>query len=134
MPEKSRNAPPVEGPLQTRLDPVPLLPKDGAPPLPGVVIVTPNLPTQAQAHVLLFRRDVPLASAALVASSRLRFHIEVNCRDAQQAWGQADCLPLTPTGGTNAAHLSLFMWAMGVPASGCSASACPRRQPPGRAR
>jgi len=39
----------------------------------------------------------------------LRFPIEWNVRDAQQYWGLEDFLNVTPTGGTKAANLSLFM-------------------------
>jgi len=39
----------------------------------------------------------------------LRFQIEFNFRDAKQSWGVEDFMNVTPTGVTNAAHLSLFM-------------------------
>ena len=39
----------------------------------------------------------------------MRFQIELNFRDAKQYWGLEDCMHVTPTGVTNAAHLSLFM-------------------------
>ena len=39
----------------------------------------------------------------------LRFHIELNFRDAKQYWGLEDCMHVTPTGVTKAANLSLFM-------------------------
>jgi hypothetical protein len=39
----------------------------------------------------------------------LRFQIEFNFRDAQQYWGLADFMHVTPTGVTNAANLSWFM-------------------------
>ena len=35
--------------------------------------------------------------------------IEFNFRDAKQSWGLEDFMNVTPTGVTNAAHLSLFM-------------------------
>jgi putative transposase len=35
--------------------------------------------------------------------------IEFLFRDAKQYWGLEDFMNVTPTGGTNAAHLSLFM-------------------------
>jgi hypothetical protein len=35
--------------------------------------------------------------------------IEVNFRDTKQYWGLDDFMHVTPTGGTNAANLSLFM-------------------------
>ena len=33
----------------------------------------------------------------------------MNFRDAKPSWGLADCMNVTPTGVTTAAHLSLFM-------------------------
>jgi putative transposase len=35
--------------------------------------------------------------------------MELNFRDAKQYWGLEDFMHVTPTGGTNAANLSLFM-------------------------
>lgn len=72
-------------------------------------IVKTNLRTQAHAHVLLLSSDVDLASGLLVDEDRLRCHIALNFRDATQDWGLEDCMHVTPTGVTHAAHLALFM-------------------------
>jgi len=74
-----------------------------------VIIVKTKLRTQAQAHVLLFSSDLTLACASLVDYYGLRFQIALNFRDAKQYWGLEDCMNVTPTGGTNAANLSLFL-------------------------
>ena len=42
-------------------------------------------------------------------TTRLRFHIALNFREAKQYWGLEDFMNVTPTGVTNAAHLSLFL-------------------------
>jgi putative transposase len=99
----------VEGHIQTRLYQVQLLHKEFAHPLHVVVIAKTNLCTQARAHVLLFSSDLELAYAQLVDYYGLRFQIEFNFRDAKQSWGLEDFMNITPTGGTNAANLSLFM-------------------------
>jgi putative transposase len=39
----------------------------------------------------------------------LRFHIELNFREAKGYWGLEDFMNVTPTGVTNAANLSWFM-------------------------
>jgi len=39
----------------------------------------------------------------------LRFQIEFNFRAAKQYWGLEDFMNVTPTGGTKAANLALFM-------------------------
>jgi hypothetical protein len=109
LPEQCLKETTVEGPIQTRLYQAKLLHKEFAQPLNVVIIVKTNLRTQAQAHVLLFSSDLPLAYASLVAYYGLRFQLEFNCRDAKQYWGLEDFMNGTPTGVTNAANLSLFM-------------------------
>ncbi len=99
----------MDGHLQTRVDQAPLRHKACAHPLHVVLLVQTNRRTQAQAHVLLFSRDLPLAAASLVDDDSLRFQIAWNFRDATQYWGLEDFRPVTATGGTNAANLSLFM-------------------------
>jgi putative transposase len=99
----------VEGHIKTCLYQAHLLHKEFAQPLHVVIIAKTNLRTQACAHVLLFSSDLELAYASLVDSYRLRFHIELNFRDAKQSWGLEDFMNVTPTGVTNAANLSLFM-------------------------
>jgi putative transposase len=95
--------------MPTCLSQMPLLHTECAPPWNVVIIAKPNLRTQARAHVVLCSRDVALAYAPLVDYDGLRCQSELNLRDAKQSWGLEDFMNLTPTGGTNAAHLSLFM-------------------------
>jgi putative transposase len=99
----------VEGSIQTRVYQAPLLHKEFAQPLNVVIITKRNLRTHGRAHVILFSSDLTLAYAPLVDDYSLRFQIEFNFRDAKQYWGLEDFMNVTPTGITNAAHLSLFM-------------------------
>jgi putative transposase len=99
----------VEGHIETRLYQMPVLHKEFAQPLHVVIIAKTNWRTHARAHVVLFSSDVALAYAPLVDYDGLRFQIEFNFRDAKQYWGLEDFMNVTPTGVTNAAHLSLFM-------------------------
>ena len=99
----------MEGHIETRLYQMQLLHKEFVQPLNVVIIAKTNLRTQARAHVILFSRDVALAYTSLVDYYGLRFQIEFNFRDAKQYWGLEDFMNVTPTGVTNAAHLSLFM-------------------------
>ena len=99
----------VEGHIQTRLYQAQLLHKEFMQLLNVVIIVKTNLRTQAHAHVVLFSSDLALGYAPLVDYYGLRFQIEFNFRDAKQYWGLEDFMNITPTGVTNAAHLSLFM-------------------------
>ena len=99
----------MEGHIETRLYQMQLLHKEFVHPLNVVIIAKTNLRTQARAHVILFSRDVALAYTSLVDYYGLRFQIEFNFRDAKQSWGLEDFMNVTPTGVTNAAHLSLFM-------------------------
>jgi hypothetical protein len=62
-----------------------------------VVVVKTNLQTGATAHVVLFSRDLELASDKLVEYYRLRFQIEFNFRDAKQYWGLEDFMTVNPT-------------------------------------
>jgi hypothetical protein len=109
LPEQYCQETTVEGHIQTRVYQMQLLHKEFAQPVHVVIIVKTNLRTQAQAHVILFSRDLTLAYAALVDYYGLRFQIALNFRDAKQYWGLADFMTITPTGVTNAANLSLFM-------------------------
>ena len=86
-----------------------LLHKECTHPLHVVIIVQTNRRTQARAPVLLFSRDLALASTPRVDYDGLRFHIACNFRDAKQSWGLEDFMNVPPTGVTNAANLSLFM-------------------------
>jgi len=99
----------VEGHIPTCIYQMQLLHKEFTQPLNVVIIVKMNLRTQARAHVVLFSSDLALAYASLVDYYGLRFQIEFNFRDAKQYWGLEDFMNVTPTGGTNAANLSLFM-------------------------
>jgi len=109
MPEKSLIETTVEGPMQTCLSQAQLLHQAFAHPCNVVSIVKTNLPTQAQAHVILCRSDLTLAAASLVDSYGLRCQIALNFRDAKPSWGLEDFMNVTPTGVTNAANLSWFM-------------------------
>ena len=95
--------------MPTRLYQMPLLHKEFVHPLNVVIIAKTTLRPQARAHVVLLSSDLDLAYASLVDYYGLRFHIELNFRDAKQYWGLEDVMNVTPTGVTNAAHLSLFM-------------------------
>jgi hypothetical protein len=99
----------VEGHIETRLYQMHVLHKELAHPLNVVILAKTNLRTQARAHVVLFSSDLALAYAPLVDYDGLRFHIELNFRDAKQYWGLEDFMNVTPTGVTNAANLSLCM-------------------------
>jgi len=109
MPVSYLKETPVEGHMPTRLYQMPLLHKEFVHPLNVVIIAKTNLRPQARAHVVLLSSDLDLAYASLVDYYGLRFHIELNFRDAKQYWGLEDVMNVTPTGVTNAAHLSLFM-------------------------
>ncbi len=109
LPEQSRIATTVEGSINTCVSQAQRLHKECAHPFTVVIIVKTTLPTQAHAHVILFRRALTRAAASLVDSSRLRCHIALNFRDAKQSWGLEDFMNVTPPGVTHAAHLSLFM-------------------------
>jgi len=58
---------------------------------------------------VLCSSDLALAYASLVDYDGLRFHIELNFRDAKQYWGLEDFMTVTPTGVIKAANLSLCM-------------------------
>ena len=77
-----------------------VLHKEFAQPLNVVIIAKTNVRPQARAHVVLFSSDLALAYAPLVDYDGLRFHIELNFRDAQQYWGLEDFMNVTPTGVT----------------------------------
>ena len=95
--------------MQTCIYQMQLLHKEFPQPLNIVIIVKTNVRTHARAHVVLFSSDLALAYTPLVDYYGLRFQIEFNFRDAKQYWGLEDFMNVTPTGGTNAANLSLFM-------------------------
>ena len=99
----------VERHMQTCIYQMHLLPKEFPQPLNVVIIAKTNLCTQARAHVVLFSSDLALAYTSLMDYYGLRFQIEFNFRDAKQYWGLEDFMNVTPTGGTNAANLALFM-------------------------
>ena len=109
LPAQYLKATTVEGPIETRLYQMQVLHKEFAQPLNVVIIAKTNRRTQARAHVVLFSSDLALAYALLVDYYGLRFQLEFNFRDAKQYWGLEDFMPVTPTGVTNAANLSLFM-------------------------
>jgi len=109
MPEQYLKETTVEGHMQTRLYQAQLLHKECVQPLHVVILAKTTLRTQAQAHVILFSRDLELTYAQLVDYYSLRCQIELNFREAKQYWGLEDFMNLTPTGVTNAANLSLFM-------------------------
>lgn len=109
IPQPYLTAPPVEGPLQTCLDPAHVLPHAFSPALHvGSIVQTPLRP-QAQAPVVLCRSDPAWPSAQLGDYSALRFQRALPFRDANQDWGLADGRHVTPTGVIKAAQLSLFM-------------------------
>jgi len=99
----------VEKHIKTALYQRQLLHKEFVQPLPVVLIVKTNLHTQARAPVVLLSSDLGLAYDKLVDYDGLRCQIELNFRDAKQHWGLEDVMPVTPTGVTNAANLSLCM-------------------------
>jgi putative transposase len=109
MPAKSLTETTVEGHIKTRVYQAPRLHKAFAQPLNVVIITKLNLRTQAQAHVILFSSDLPLACAPLVDDNSWRFELELNFREAKQSWGLADFMNVTPLGVTKAANLSLCM-------------------------
>ena len=99
----------VAGPIEPRLSQMPVLHKECAHPWNVVSIAKTTWRPQASAQVVLCSSDLALAYAPLVDYDGLRFQIECNFRDAQQSWGLEDFMHVTPTGVTNAAHLSLCM-------------------------
>ena len=109
LPAKYLTETTVEECIQTRVYQAPRRHKAFAHPLNGVLITTRHLRTQAQAHVIRFRRALTLASAPRVDDYRVRVPIELNCRDAHQHWGLEDFMHMTPTGGTHAANRAWFM-------------------------
>jgi putative transposase len=106
MPEKSLKETTVEGHIQTRLSQAQLLHKEFVQPLHVVILAKTNLRTQAQVQVILCSSDLELPYAQLVDDYSLRFQIALNFRDAKPYWGLEDFMNVTPTGVTNAAHLS----------------------------
>ena len=109
LPWQSLKETTVEGHIQTCIYQAQLLHKEFQQPLNVVIIAKTNLRTPARAHVVVFSSDLDRAYALLVDYYGLRFQLEFNFRDAKQYWGLADFMNVTPTGGTNAANLSLFM-------------------------
>lgn len=107
MPQPALQKTPVAGHSETRRAHAPWLPKACSPALPVVRIVQTHRRTPAQAHVSWCSRALPLASASLVADDGWRCQLELHCREAQQSWGLADFMTVTPTGVTNAAPLAL---------------------------
>jgi hypothetical protein len=109
MPEKDLTETPVAGHSHTHVDQAPRRHNECAQPLTVVIIVKTTLHTQAQAHVILFSRDLTLADASLVDDDGVRCHIECNFRDAKQDWGLEDFMHVTPPGVIKAANLSWCM-------------------------
>ena len=109
IPETSLKHPTVDGHIETRLSQAQLLHTECTHPLHVVIMAQTNLHPQARAHGVLCRSDVDLAYAPLVDYDGLRCHIALTFRDATQYWGLEDVMNVTPTGVTNAAHLSWFM-------------------------
>jgi putative transposase len=109
MPAKDLTETTVAGHIHTRVYQAQLRHNEFAQPLNVVIIVKTNRHTRAQAHAILFSRDLPLAYTSLVDDYGLRCQIECNFRDAKQDWGLEDFMHVTPTGVTHAAHLSWFM-------------------------
>src|SRR5207244_6228080 len=72
MPEQYLQETTVEGHIQTRLSQAQLLHKECVQPVHVVILAKTTLRTQAQAHVILFSRDLELPYAQLVDSSCLR--------------------------------------------------------------
>jgi len=70
--------------IETRISQVQARHKTVAQPVHVVVIVTTNLKTQAQAHVILFRSDLVVSWDNLIDYYCLRFQREFNFRDAKQ--------------------------------------------------
>ena len=98
-----------EGNIQTCLDQAPLLHKAFAPPLNVGIIATMNLHPPTRGQVILFSRDQEITDDTRRDDYGLRFHIACNFREAKQDWGLEDCMHVTPTGVTHAAHLAWFM-------------------------
>ena len=99
----------VEGHIQTCLYQAQWLHQECPQPLNVVSLVKTTLRPHARAPVVLCSSALALAYAPLVDYYGLRFQIELNFRDAQQAWGLADFMNVTPPGVTNAANLALCM-------------------------
>ena len=77
MPEQYLKETTVEGHMQTRLYQAQLLHKECVQPLHVVILAKTTLRTQAQAHVILFSRDLELPYAQLVDYYSLRCQIEI---------------------------------------------------------
>ena len=99
----------VKDGIQTCTYQAQLLHKDFHVPFNVVIIVRPNLVTQAWGHVMLFRSDLELSCEQLVDYYSLRFQIKFNFRDAKQFWGLEDFMNVNKTAVSNAGNLSLFM-------------------------
>ena len=99
----------LEGHIQTWVSQAPRLHKEFPQPRHVVILAKTNRRTHARAHGVLCSSDLDLAYAPLVDYDGLRCQMEFHFRAAKQYWGLADFRTVTPTGGTNAANLSLFM-------------------------
>jgi putative transposase len=109
IPDKYQVAAYRDEAIQTQIYQATLLHKHFAAPLNVVIMVKTHLETGAQAHVVLFSRDLTLAYDKLIDYYQLRFQIEFNFRDAKQFWGLEDFMNIKQTPVTNAVNLSLFM-------------------------
>jgi hypothetical protein len=74
-----------------------------------VILLSTDLRTGRQAHVILFCTDLALSADKLTHYYRLRFHIEFNFREAKQFWGLADFMAIRQYSVTNAANFAFFM-------------------------
>ena len=74
-----------------------------------MVIVKPNLETQAVAHVVLCSSDWDLPYELSLDYDRLRFQLEFNFRDAKQYWALEDFMTVKQPPVDNSANLAMFM-------------------------
>ena len=74
-----------------------------------VVMVTTKMTTQAVAHVIFFRSDLPLPWDQWIDSYRLRFPLECTLRAAKHSWGVEAFMTVTARPVDNSANLAMFM-------------------------
>ena len=99
----------VEGNIHTNISQATMWNKELVTPLNVVIMVKIHLKTQARAHGVLCSRDMAFSDDQLIDYDRLRFHIELNFRDATQYWGLEDLMNVQPTAVTHAARVALFL-------------------------
>jgi len=95
--------------IQTQIYQLPGWHKTFADLLNIVVIVKPNLKTQAVAHRVLFSSDLELHYDQLIDYDRLRFQIAFNFREAKHYWGLEDFMTVHQTPVYNSANLAMLM-------------------------